>query len=211
MKYFVLESLQSRSFPAGDPFLTGAGSREAAEVLVVTGDAPFSADTAFAAILVELDLECLGARTGESDGEEGSNVIGFARYRNGNEPPSSLVELVRQKNTPSEAIEAASAVLEAAGFVVAVCTDQPGRIVDRLVRPKYNAALRFLDEGLASRADIDLTCRLGLGYPDGPVERVMRGGLERHHDITQMLFEAYGSHAFAPARRAVIAKQRRER
>ncbi|WP_265516944.1 3-hydroxyacyl-CoA dehydrogenase family protein [Nitratireductor luteus] len=210
MKYFVQENPQSRSFPGGDPFLAGASARNEADVLVITGDAACPQDTKFSAVLVELDLECLGARTGEGDGEEGSNVVGFARYRNGNEPPSSLIELVRQKNTAAGAIEAAKAVLQAAGFSVSVCTDQPGRIIDRLVRPKYNVALRFLDEGLASRADIDLTCQLGLGYPDGPIERVIRGGLGRHYDIAQALFETYGNPGFAPARRSVVAKQRRE-
>ena len=103
--------------------------------------------------------------TGEAAGEEGSNVLGFARYRNGSDAPSPLIELVRQPNTKPEAIAAARAVFEAAGFTVVVCADQAGRIVDRLVRPKYNAALRFLDEGLATAKDMDLTCRLGLGYP----------------------------------------------
>jgi 3-hydroxybutyryl-CoA dehydrogenase len=72
----------------------------------------------------------------------------------------------------------------------------------------YNAALRFLDEGLASAAAMDTTCRLGLGYPDGPIERVVRGGLARHHDVTRALFEAYGTAAYAPPRRAVVARQR---
>ena len=65
-----------------------------------------------------------------------------------------------------------------------------------LVRPKYNDALRFLDEGLAAAADIDLTCRLGLGYADGPIERVERGGLVHHYDVSQRLFETY-RHAWA--------------
>jgi 3-hydroxybutyryl-CoA dehydrogenase len=73
----------------------------------------------------------------------------------------------------------------------------------------YNAALRFLDEGLASAEAMDATCRLGLGYPDGLIERVMRGGLAHHHDVTSALFEVYGAAAYAPARRAVVAKQHR--
>jgi 3-hydroxybutyryl-CoA dehydrogenase len=89
-----------------------------------------------------------------------------------------------------------------------VCKDQAGRIVDRLVRPVYNAALRFLDEGLASAEALDTTCRLGLGYPDGPIERVMRGGLAHHHDVSKALFEVCGSASYAPARRAVVARQR---
>ena len=48
----------------------------------------------------------------------------------------------------------------------------------------------LLDEGLASAAAIDTTCRLGLGYPDGPIERVMRGGLAHHHDVSRALFDA---------------------
>ncbi len=149
--------------------------------------------------------------TGEAAGEEGSNVLGFARYRNGSEAPSPLIELVRQPNSKPEAIAAAKAMFEGAGFTVVVCADQAGRIVDRLVRPKYNAALRFLDEGLATAKDMDMTCRLGLGYRDGPIERVERGGLANHYDVTAALFEVYGTPAYAPARRAVVAKQRRDR
>ena len=85
------------------------------------------------------------------------------------------------------------------------------RIVDRLVQPKYNAALRFLHEGLATAVDMDLTCRLGLGYPDGPIERVVRGGLIEHHDVTRALFQTYGTSAYAPARHSVVAAARRGR
>ncbi|HJN21881.1 MAG TPA: 3-hydroxyacyl-CoA dehydrogenase family protein, partial [Alphaproteobacteria bacterium] len=88
--------------------------------------------------------------------------------------------------------------------------DHAGRIIDRLVRPKYNDALRLLDEGLASAADMDLTCRLGLGYRDGPIERVARGGLAYHHDVCAALFEITGTAAYAPARRAIVAKAREE-
>ncbi|HEY7645275.1 MAG TPA: 3-hydroxyacyl-CoA dehydrogenase family protein [Hyphomicrobiales bacterium] len=205
MKYAIRQSGESRSFPPGDPFLTGAA--EEADVLILLG-APFAPDETRTAILVELDTECLGVHTGETAGTEGSNAVGFARYRNGNAPPSPLVELVRQPSTAQSAIDAARAVFEAAGLTVVISADQAGRIIDRLVRPKYNAALRFLDEGLATAQDMDLTCRLGLGYPDGPIERVERGGLARHHDISKALFDVYGTSAYAPARRAVVAKMR---
>lgn len=100
-------------------------------------------------------------------------------------------------------------MFEGAGLTVALCADQPGRILDRLLRPKYNAALRFLDEGLATQADMDLTCRLGLGYPDGPIERLLRGGLHHHHEATAALFEAFGAPAYATARRATVAARRK--
>jgi 3-hydroxybutyryl-CoA dehydrogenase len=207
MRYAIIRRGESRSFPQDDPFLAGSVAIEDADVVVHLG-APLVIDPGKAAVLVELATECLGVHTGEAQGEEGSNMLGFARYRNGADPPSPLVELVRQPRTLDSAVAAARAVFEAAGLIVVVCSDQAGRIVDRLVRPKYNAALRLLDEGLASARDMDLTCRLGLGYPDGPVERVERGGLAYHHEVAAALFEAYGSAAYAPARRAQVAAAR---
>lgn len=206
MQYTIVRSGESRSFPAGDAFLSGAADH--ASVVIHLGS-PYRPDPNKQAVLVELGTEALGAHTGEAMGEEGSNVVGFARYRNGDDPPSRLVELVRQPKTAESALAAARVVFEDAGLTVVVCADQAGRIIDRLVRPKYNAALRFLDEGLATQADMDLTCRLGLGYADGPIERVARGGLAHHYDVTQALYETYGAAAYAPARRAVVAKQRR--
>lgn len=211
MTHAIICSGESRSFPAGDAFLQSGGEQATAEVLVLLGQPRYRPDPARVAILIELGTECLGVHTGEASGEEGSNAVGFARYRNGNDPPSPLVELVRQARTDPRALQAARAVFEAAGLTVVECADQAGRIVDRLVRPKYNAALRFLDEGLATAADMDLTCRMGLGYADGPIERVVRGGLAAHHDVTRALFETYGTAAYAAARRAVVSAQRRDR
>lgn len=204
MRYAITKTGESRSFPNGDPFLQGAVAADKAEVMICCG-VPY-APSPHAAVLIELHNECLGVYTGED--AAASNVLGFARYRNGNDAPSGLVELVRGPLTSDEAVMAARAVFEDAGLTVVVCTDQAGRIIDRLVRPKYNAALRLLDEGLASQADIDTTCRLGLGYPDGPIERTLRGGLVAHYDICSSLFEIYGTPAYAPARRAVVARMR---
>src|SRR5262245_21466414 len=205
MRYRIVQRGESRSFPLGDEFLDRCAND--GDVVIHLGS-PLVRDDMKAAILVELGTECLGVHTGEQSGDEGSNVLGFARYRNGGDPPSRLVELVRQPHTRPEAIAAARTVFEASGLVVVVCADQAGRIIDRLVRPKYNAALRFLDEGLATAKDMDTTCKLGLGYPDGPIERVERGGLAHHHDVTRALFETYGTAGYAPARRAVVAKMR---
>jgi 3-hydroxybutyryl-CoA dehydrogenase len=206
MRYVIKQRGESRSFPAGDPFLAGASSD--GEVTLHLG-MPYVPDIGKAVVLIELGSECLGVHTGEAMGEEGGNALGFARYRNGADPPSPLIELVCQPHTRADAIAAAREVFAAAGLTVVVCADQAGRIVDRLVRPKYNAALRFVDEGLASAKDMDTTCKLGLGYPDGPIERVERGGLVYHYDVSAALYAAYGTPAYLPARRALVAKQRK--
>lgn len=207
MTYAVLGPSE-RSFALADPFRTAAVDDDNAAVVVYCG-MPHRPDPTRKAILVELGLECLGDHTGENLGDEGSNVLGFARYRNGADAPSPLIELVVQAKSDEAAIAAARATFEAAGLAVVVCRDHVGRIVDRLVRPKYNAALRFLDEGRATQKDMDLTCKLGLGYPEGPIERVVRGGLADHYEITKALFEATGAAGYAPARRAIVAARAR--
>ena len=207
MNYEILRDGESRSFADDDAFLDNA--RPGAEVVIYLG-AKVVADANKAAIVVELGNEPLGVHTGENAGKEGSNILGFARFRNGDDAPSNLIELVRQPNSTQSAVDSAKKMFEDAGFDVAVCADQVGRIIDRLVRPKYNDALRFLDEGLASAADMDLTCCLGLGYPDGPIERLERGGLAHHYDVSKALFDAFGTPAYAPARRAAVAKQRQQ-
>lgn len=212
MNYVIIDSGNSRSFPAAHPLLDGQSAD--GDVVIVLGTGQVEAlgkiagrDTK-AAILVELGTESLGVHAGESRGTEGSNLLGFARFRLGDGEPSNLIELVRQPQTPQAAIGAAKKVLEGAGFKVALCFDFQGRIIDRLVRPYYNAALRRLDEGLASADDMDLTLRLGLGYPEGPIALLERTGLEHHFDVTQDLFDAYGEAPYAPARRARVAKAR---
>ncbi len=201
MRYVVIGAGVSRSFPDGDAFLSKATTAKDADVLIYAG-APFVADPAKIAILVELRDESLAEHVGEGGL---SNVLGFARYRNGDDTPSPLIELVRQPASGDAAIQAAKTVFEDAGFQVVLSSDQIGRIINRLVLPKYNAALRFLDEGLATQADMDLTCKLGLGYPDGPIERVIRGGLANHYTRTKALFEAYGTSCYAPPRQAIVA------
>jgi len=215
MTYSIIDTGNSRSFPSSHPLIEGKSAD--GEVVLLIGERPGDAladirnAASKTAILIELGSECLGVHTGESRAREGSNVLGFARFRLGAGDPSNLVELVRQPNTQESAISAARAVLEGAGLKVAVCFDFAGRIIDRLVRPYYNASLRRLDEGLATADDMDLTLKLGLGYPEGPIALLERTGLEHHFDVTQALFEAYGESPYAPARRARVAKARAQK
>jgi len=214
VSYSIVDTGGSRSFPAPHPLLAGAAPD--GEVVILVGQDAGRALARVkregkAAVLVELGTECLGVHTGESRGTEGSNVLGFARFRLGDAEPSDLVELVRQPATPAAAVDAARKVLEGAGLRVSVCLDFAGRIVDRLVRPYYNATLRRLDEGLATADDLDTTLKLGLGYPEGPIALLERTGLAHHFDVTQALFDAYGEQPYAPARRARVAKERQAR
>lgn len=208
MSYQIIQKGESLSFPQSHLFV-GAASNNGDGLVLIGGDAGQGwrneltrvADRTFVAI--ELDLECLGEHIGDDDGP--ANVVGFARFRLGDDLPGSLVEIVKKPYTDPAALQAAREAFETAGLVVAVCGDFPGRILNRLVRPYYNAALRRLDEGLATAADMDKTLCLGLGYPEGPISLLNRTGLHHHYRVTQALYEALGQEPYAPARRAKVA------
>lgn len=197
----------SRSFPEPHALLEAAAKYDDM-ALLVGEDAGAALDGAAPQarrfVLIELGSECLAVHAGDAP-----NVLGFSRFHLGGDPPSPLVELVRQTATSDEAVEAARAFLAAAGLEVALCNDFPGRIIDRLIRPYFNAVLERLDEGLATASDLDLTVRLGLGYPVGPVALLERSGLAEHFAASHALYEAYGERALLPARRARIAHERR--
>lgn len=209
----IFKTGQSRSFPQDLPFSSVAESA-VADVALVLGADPADVlvaldSAAYSAIVVELGDECLGALTGEDYGREGGKVLGFARYRNGHEAPTALVELVQQPRTDAAARDAAISLFAQAGMAVAVCNDSPGRIVERLMRPYFNQALNALDRGLATPEDLDRALKLGLGFPRGPVEILTNGGLAEHGDATEALYRRIGGAEFLRPRRARVAAVRR--
>ncbi|TSH93127.1 3-hydroxyacyl-CoA dehydrogenase [Verticiella sediminum] len=210
MAYRIIDTGSSFSFPDTHAFLQVAQADGASRVyLGANAGLRYQREQADAQaapfVAIELDTECLGVHTGEEDDGQAGNVVGFARFRLGEGEPTPLVELVRKPFTRPQTLQAARQAFEAAGLVVAVCNDFPGRILNRLVRPFYNAALRRLDEGLASAEDMDTTLRLGLGYPEGPISLLRRTGLHHHYRVTQALYQMLGQEAYAPARQARVA------
>lgn len=212
MFYELIDTGSSRSFPT--PHALHEKAEAGGDVVIIIGDRIGPALQTLVdrdrriAVLIELGTECLGVHTGESRASESSNVVGFSRFRLGTAPPSALVEVVRQPRSTDTAVAAAKEIFENVGLAVAICGDFDGRIVNRLVRPYYNAALKRLDEGLATADDLDKTLMLGLGYPEGPIALLERTGLAEHCEITRALFDATGDAAYAPARRARVAKRR---
>jgi 3-hydroxybutyryl-CoA dehydrogenase len=207
----IIDTGRSRSFPDLAEF--GLISDTNADILLIIGQdveqayKAVSDASAYQLILLELGMECLGTHTGESLGEEGSHVLGFARYKMGDDPATKLIELVKQPKSNAQSLETAKSFFESLELVVAVCADTPGRIVDQLIRPYLNSVLRRLDDGLATATDMDKTLKLGLGYPEGPLSMLQRTGLEHHAQVTESLYQALGNPGFFPARRALVAKK----
>lgn len=206
MNYQAILSGTSRAFPEPHPLFEKSSTT--GKVLVLAGaDAALPDNVSdFSAILIEIDTGCLEARP--DCPKDATNILGFARWRLGDLAPSNLVELVKLETTSPAAIEAASAVLQVAGFEVSVCADRIGRIVDRLIRSQFNLALNSIDDGLATPRDLDEALRLGLGYLRGMLAPLLESGLHHHYAVTAGLFETYGLPQYAPARAAIAARGR---
>jgi 3-hydroxybutyryl-CoA dehydrogenase len=208
LHYSIHRFGESRSFPQSDPFLATAAADGDVAVLIGAPVLDRKAMGGKRCVLVELGTECLAVHTGGCDEPGSSNVVGFARWRLGDNAPSKLVELVVEPGVTADAVAAARELFESAGLVVSVCADRTGRIVDRLIRPQFNLALRALDEGLATRHDLEQCLKLGLGYREGVVEPLLASGLEHHCAVTSTLFRAYGQAQYAPGRLALVAQAR---
>ncbi len=140
MAYRIIDTGESASFPQAHDFLAQAhASGEGRVYLGAQAGQRYRQEQAESQqapfVAIELDLECLGVHTGDDDDGRARNVVGFARFRLGDEAPTRLIELVHKPYTSPEALQAARAAFDAAGLEVAVCNDFPGRILNRLVRP----------------------------------------------------------------------------
>jgi 3-hydroxybutyryl-CoA dehydrogenase len=81
------------------------------------------------------------------------------------------------------------------------CGDRAGFIVNALLFPYLNDAIRMLEANYASADDIDLAMKRGCGYPMGPFELLDIVGLDVSLAIQRTLFEEFREPGFAPARR----------
>src|SRR5688500_8190090 len=117
MFYQLIDTGNSRSFPERHALHEKAESE--GDVIIILGEKAGETLRTLAspdrrvAVLIELGSESLGAHTGESRGAEGSNVLGFARFRLGTAEPTRLVEVVRQPQSTQAALAAAKEVFEA--------------------------------------------------------------------------------------------------
>ncbi len=109
-----------------------------------------------------------------------------------------LVEVVRTELVAEEVVQAARAFVERIGKEAIVCGDSPGFVVNRILIPVLNDAVRVLDEGTASAEDVDRAMRLGTSWPIGPLALIDLIGLDVHVHASEALWEAYRDPRFAP-------------
>lgn len=103
-----------------------------------------------------------------------------------------LVEIARAVQTGDEAQETVVAVARRMGKEVVLCQDSQGFITSRLIALFMNEALRILEEGVATREDIDRACRLAFNHPMGPLELLDLTGGDTVLYVLQSLTDAFG-------------------
>ena len=83
-------------------------------------------------------------------------------------PVMKLVEIVKTISTSDETVETVRQFALSLGKTPVLAKDTAGFIVNFLLIPYLLAAIRMLENGMASREDIDVAMKLGCGYPMGP-------------------------------------------
>jgi 3-hydroxybutyryl-CoA dehydrogenase len=118
-------------------------------------------------------------------------------------PVLPLVEIVRSELSDDDAFDTAYAFGERIGKEPIACRDTPGFVVNRILIPVLNDAVRVLDEGAASAEDIDKGMRLGTNWPIGPLALIDLIGIDVHVHVCEVLWEAFREARFAPPPRLV--------
>ena len=112
-----------------------------------------------------------------------------------------LVEVVRTVATADDVVATSVALCRAVGKHPVTCGDRAGFIVNALLFPYLNDAVRMLQANYASADDIDLAMKKGCGYPMGPFELLDVVGLDVSLAIQQTLYREFREPGFAPAPR----------
>ncbi|MEP6862034.1 MAG: 3-hydroxyacyl-CoA dehydrogenase family protein [Deltaproteobacteria bacterium] len=110
-----------------------------------------------------------------------------------------LVEVVRHKKAAEAAVTLAVALVEKLGKTAITVNDSPGFASSRLGIAIGLEAMRMVEEGVASAADIDTAMKLGYGHPMGPLELTDLVGLDVRLGIAEYLERALGPSFEPPA------------
>ena len=113
-------------------------------------------------------------------------------------PVMGLIELVRAISTSDDTMTFGRAYGVVLGKTTVESRDRAGFIVNALLIPYLNGAIRMLEDGFATREDIDTAVHLGLNHPMGPLRLIDLIGLDTHLFIANVLFEEFKEPTYAP-------------
>ncbi|MHB8189826.1 MAG: 3-hydroxyacyl-CoA dehydrogenase family protein [Ferrimicrobium sp.] len=106
-----------------------------------------------------------------------------------------LVEIVRTLVVDEEVIRAAKGFVEGLGKEPIVVADEAGFVVNALLFPYLNSAVKLLERRVASKEDIDRSMQLGCNFPIGPFALLDLVGLDVAIAILDRLYRESGDPA----------------
>ena len=106
-------------------------------------------------------------------------------------PAMSLVEVVHPVTAADATMEAAMEFARACGKDPVEVKDQAGFVVNALLFPYLNNAVRLLEQGVASKEGIDAAMKGGCGFPMGPFALLDLVGLDTSVAILDALYEEF--------------------
>jgi 3-hydroxybutyryl-CoA dehydrogenase len=122
-------------------------------------------------------------------------------------PMMSLVEIIRPITASDETIEEARELAFACGKTPVDVEDRAGFIVNALLFPYLNNAVRMLESHTATRDDIDAAMKGGCNFPMGPLALLDLVGLDTTVAILDALYDEYRdpNYAAVPLLRRMVA------
>jgi 3-hydroxybutyryl-CoA dehydrogenase len=123
-------------------------------------------------------------------------------------PVMKLVEIVQTISTSQATIATARQFALSLGKTPVIAKDTAGFIVNFLLIPYLLAAIRMLENGMATKEDIDTAMKLGCGYPMGPFTLLDYVGLDTTMWAAEAIYEEYKDPLYAPPpllRRMVVS------
>jgi len=148
-------------------------------------------DVVFGSNTSSIPIVELGAVTGRAD-----RVVGMHWFNP--VPVMDLIEIVPAITTSEETVAFARAFADRLGKRTVLSGDRAGFIVNTLLIPYLNDAIRMLEDGFASAEDIDAAVHLGLNHPMGPLRLADLIGLDTCLHIAEVLYGEFRDAKFAP-------------
>ena len=136
-------------------------------------------------------IECAAAT------ERPGDVIGMHFFN-----PAAVMKLVEVVSTVSTAPDVEATAVEVCAKLdkhAVRCGDRAGFIVNALLFPYLNDAVKMLEAHYATADDIDLAMKVGCGYPMGPFELLDVVGNDVSLAIERELYLEFREPGFAPA------------
>jgi 3-hydroxybutyryl-CoA dehydrogenase len=113
-------------------------------------------------------------------------------------PVMPLIEIVQPLTASDATISIAADFAKACGKDAVIVKDRAGFVVNALLFPYLNNAVRLLENGVASRDDIDKAMKGGCGFPMGPFALLDLVGLDTSVAILDALYEETRDAHMAP-------------